>query len=127
MRIAIRWLFLAILTLGALACGSEPDEPCSAADAAAGRCQTTGSEPAALPPGQLLPEWAERLCQEWRRPDGTCDQLKIMADYEECLRTKGVPKMNEVIAQGAGNRPVQRARDRATRLCLELRGWFRNQ
>jgi len=127
MRIAIRWLCLSLLILGALACGSQPDEPCSAADAAAGRCQAASAKPVALPPGTVLPDWALQLCKDWQRPDGSCDQMQILADYKECLSTQGVPEQDRLIAQGVGNRNVQTARERATNLCLELRHWVMSQ
>ena len=124
MQIAIRWLCSSLLILGALACGSEPEKPCSSADKAAGRChQTTATAAPALPPGRVLPDWALQLCKDWQRPDGTCDQMQIMADYEECLRTQGVPEQDRLIAQGVRNRAVQIARERSTNLCVELRHW----
>ncbi len=124
MRIAIRWLCPFLLTFGALACGNDAAEPCSAADAAAGRCQVKRETPAALPPGAILPDWALRLCSDWRRPDGSCDQAEIMLDFRECLSQKGAPEQQRLQAQGVGNRASLRAGERATHLCLELRRWF---
>jgi len=127
MRLTSRWLCSFMLALGTLACGNEPQEPCSTANAAAGRCTPTAAGPAALPPGGVLPDWALRLCQDWRRTDGTCDQMQILEDYQECLSTQGVPEQDRLIAQGVGSRAVQRARERATHLCLELRRWVMSE
>ena len=128
MQSAIRWLCVSLLMLGTLACGSEPEKPCSSVDKAAGRCQkATVAAPAALPPGTFITDSNPRLCDYWQRPDGSCDQTQLLADYTECLNTMGIPERDRLIAQGVGSRNVQRARDRATYLCLELRKWFMTQ
>ena len=123
MRIAIRIVCCSSLILAALACGSDRAEPCSAADAAAGRCQAAGGAAPAPAPQVVLPDWALRLCDDWRRPDGSCELMEIQADFEECLNDYGLPEQQRMLAQGAGNRAVQRARERAIHLCLELRHW----
>jgi hypothetical protein len=124
MRVAVRWLCLSTLTLGAFACGSDSSAPCSAADAASGRCKPAGAAPLVIPPGTILPDWALQLCKNWSRPDGSCDQAQVIADYEECLNTQGVPEQQRMIDQHAGNRVILMARERATNLCMELRRWF---
>jgi hypothetical protein len=124
MRLTFRWLCWSSLTLAALACGSEPEKPCLSADAAAGRCQAKPAAPAQLRPGEAPPEQAVNLCKDWHRPDGSCDPMQILADYQECLTQKGLPEQKRMFDQHVGNRNVIRSRDRATFLCLELRKWF---
>jgi len=123
MREATRWLALGGLALALLACRGETPEPCTSADLAAGRCLETPGEPERLPEGSVLPDWARLLCQHWRSVDGSCDQRRLIADYGECLKTKGVPAMEALRKQGVANRVVQVTLGRKTNTCLELRGW----
>ena len=123
MSITIRWLCVTVLTIATFACGNDSVEPCSAADAAAARCKPAGTPPVVIPPGTILPDWALQLCKDWSRPDGSCDQAQIIADYQDCLSHDGVPEQQRLAAAGYGNRAVQSARKRATDLCMELRRW----
>ncbi len=127
MRIAIRWLCVTTLTFAGLACGRDPNAPCSTLDAAAGRCQPAGAAPLVIPPGYKLPDWALELCKDWSRPDGSCDQAQVIADYQECLTKQGLPEQQRMFDQGAGSRSILRARDRATYLCMELRRWVMSE
>jgi hypothetical protein len=113
--------------LAALGCGSDSEKPCLPADAATGRCQAPPEKRVQLPPGSVLPDWAQRLCQDWHRPDGSCDPMQIFADYQECLTQQGLPEQQRMLDQGVGSRNVMRARDRATYLCLELRRWMMSE
>jgi len=101
----LRGLCRGLLVLGALACGEGP------------------AAPAGQAPATLLPDWALKLCQSWRRPDGSCDQTTLIADYDECLRSEGVPEMERLRNAGVGNRQTQLARERKTNTCLEQRRW----
>jgi hypothetical protein len=83
--------------------------------------------PAPVAPGTVLPDWAQTLCDNYRRADGTCVQADLMADYDECLRTDGQRERDRLRKLGVGNRAVLRAGDRKTNLCLELRGWFETE
>jgi hypothetical protein len=123
MRNAIRWLCLSTLTLGAFACGSDSSAPCSSADAAAGRCKPAGAAPLVIQPGTSLADWALQLCEDWHRPDGSCDQAQVVADYQECLTKEGIPEQQRMIDQRTGSRAQLLARERATNLCMELRRW----
>jgi hypothetical protein len=123
MRIALRILCWSSPILAVLACDGASEKPCLPADAAAGRCKQPPAKRIELPPGAVLPDWAVELCQDWHAVDGSCDQLQIMADYMECLNQQGVPEQQRLREQGVGNRAVNRARDRATYNCMELRRW----
>jgi hypothetical protein len=120
MRTPARLLCLGLLAPLLSACG-RADAPCSAADAAAGRCQEAPSAPA-LPPTELLPDWAKDLCERWHRPDGSCDLPTLVADYEECNR-QSVPEIERLRKEGVGNRATQLAGERVRNLCLETRSW----
>jgi hypothetical protein len=82
-----------------------------------------GSAEPAGQTGTVLPDWAQQLCQSWRRSDGSCDQTTLIADYDECLRSECVPEMERLRMAGVGNRQVQLARERKTNRCLERRQW----
>jgi hypothetical protein len=127
MRMTFRRLCWSSLALAAFACGSEPEKPCLPADAAAGRCQAKPATPPELGPGEVLPDRAQRLCQDWHRPDGSCDPMQIFADYQECLTQHGLPEQQRLFDQQVGSRNMLRARDRATYLCLELRRWMMSE
>jgi len=120
-----RWLCWASLSLALFACGGESQPPCAPADAVAKRCQEPPAPPFPLAPGQSPPAWAENLCAEWRRVDGSCDLPQLIGDYQECRDRHGVPERDRLAAQGLGSFVVQRGFERATFLCLELRRWFR--
>lgn len=119
-----RWLCVTPLTFFLLACGGETEKPCAPADAMAKRCQAKPAEPFRLEPGQRLPEWAENLCNDWRRSDGSCDLMQLIGDYQECAEQHGRPAQQTMFEQGVGSRTVQKAFEQATFLCLELRRWF---
>jgi hypothetical protein len=106
MRSARRRLCLFPLALLALACSEEAAEP--------------------APAGSLkaYPAWAERLCENWARRDGSCDLAALSADYEECFRTKAAPEIARMRERNAGARATERAGARKTHLCLELRRWM---
>lgn len=127
MRFAFRILCWSSPILAALACERAAEKPCLPADAAAGRCQAPPAKPIVLPPGAVLPDWALELCQDWHRPDGSCDPAQIAADYQECLTQQGLPEQQRLLDQQVGSRAVMRARDRATFLCLELRKWVMSE
>jgi hypothetical protein len=101
----LRGLCLILPIFGALACGDDPPAPAGQA------------------PASPLPDWAQQLCQSWRRPDGSCDQATLMADYGDCLSSQGVPEMERLRKAGVGNRMLNLGRIKATNLCLELRHW----
>jgi hypothetical protein len=123
MRIALRILCWSSPILAVLACDGAPEKPCLPADAAAGRCKAPPAKRFELPPGAVLPDWAVELCRDWHHLDGSCDALQIMADWEECLAQQGLPEQQRLREQGVGNRTVNRARERATHNCMELRRW----
>jgi hypothetical protein len=122
MRGAFGRLALLGFALGGLACREAP-EPCGPGDFAAGTCLETPGGAERLPEGQLVPEWARPLCRQWRRPDGSCDQRQLIAEYGECLQTKGNPAMEALREREVGNRAVYMTGRRHTNTCLELRGW----
>jgi hypothetical protein len=101
----LRGLCLAGLFFGAIACSRESAEP--AAQAAA-------------PP---VPLWAQNICENWKRRDGSCDQMTLIADYEECMRTDGLDQMERLRRAGVRQRMRLLAQERATMLCLEKRSW----
>jgi len=104
-RLAASGLCLILLIFGALACGDDPVAP---------------EEPA---PAAILPDGAQNLCQYWRRADGSCDEMALVADYEECVRTAGAPERERLRRSGRINRLVHKGTDRKTNTCLELRSW----
>jgi hypothetical protein len=101
----LRGLCRGLLVFAALACGEGPPAPAGEA------------------PAIILPDWALKLCQYWQRPDGSCDQGAVIADYQACLLTAGIPEAERLRNRGAGNRHTQLARERMTNLCLEKRSW----
>ena len=103
LRPVARWICLGLLAFGVLACGEDPVSP-----------------PA---PAAVVPDWAQHLCRDWRSRDGSCDPTILMADFEECQRTQGLPEMERLRQAGRRNRAVHVGRERATNLCLELRRW----
>jgi hypothetical protein len=101
----LRGLCLVWLTFGALACGDEPAAP-------AGQAAT---------PFPLL--WAEHICDDWKRRDGSCDKPALIADYEDCMRSEGLPELERLRKAGVRSRMRLMAQERMTMLCLERRGW----
>jgi hypothetical protein len=79
-------------------------------------CRDEAADPAAQDPAASLPLWAR--CENWRRPDHSCDQTALLADYEECARTERAPR--------AGRLARQRALERAIIVCIERRRWLMN-
>jgi len=107
----LRGLCLSLLVFGALGCGDDPAAP-------AGQTGPAGQTAATLVPG-----WAEQICQYWRRRDGSCDQTALVADYEDCMRTKGVPEFERLSKAGVRTRMRFRGQERVMNLCLEQRSW----
>ena len=103
----LRALCLLLLALAALACREEPAPP-------------AGEDPAAA-----LPLWAR--CENWRRPDHSCDQTALLADYEECVRTEGDPSGQRLLQDGVGRLARRRAVERTVIVCLERRRWMMKQ
>jgi len=101
----LRGLGLAWLLFGAIACSDQPAAPAG---------------PAAASPAPL---WAQHICDDWRRRDGSCDQTVLIADYEECMRTDGLAEMERLRRAGVRTRMRLLAQERATMLCLEKRAW----
>lgn len=101
----LRGFCLVLLVFGAIACGEDPAPP-------------AGQAPAAV-----VPAWAQDICQRWLRRDGSCDQAALMADFEECQRTQGVPELERLREVRSRTRPRLLAMERARNLCLEQRGW----
>jgi hypothetical protein len=100
MRRRARRLCLLSLALAALGCGDEAREPVD------------------------VPFWAQHLCENWVRPDGSCDLALLMADYEECFRVEGTPVTRRMLERGIRTRTAHRAGERKTNLCLEGRRWI---
>jgi hypothetical protein len=98
----LRGLCLAWLVWGAFGCGSEPEGQAS---------------------GGPVPAWAEQICERWKRQDGTCIRKELIADYEDCMRSDGVPELERLRAAGVRARVRLQGMERLTGLCLEKRGW----
>lgn len=80
-----------------------------------------------MPAGQaaatLVPDWSQQICQHWRRRDGSCDQTALIADYEDCMRTKGAPELERLRRAGRRTRTRIVGQERVMNLCLEQRSW----
>jgi hypothetical protein len=96
----LRGLCLVLLAAGAFACGEDDPPPV---------------------PEQALPIWG--ACETWRRRDGSCDQAALLADYQDCLRTEGIPHRQRLVEHQARRNAVSRNWQRATIVCVEKRGW----
>lgn len=101
----LRGLCLVWLVWGALACGSDPAPPAG-----------EGS-------GGPVPAWAEQICERWKRQDGTCIQKELIADYEDCMRSEGVPELERLRNAGVRARFRLQGMERLTELCLSKRAW----
>jgi len=102
----LRGLCLSLLVFGALACGEDPAAP-------AGKAPSTPRD-----------DWTQHLCESWRRRDGSCDQTALVADYEDCMRTQGVPEFERLSKAGLRTRMRFRGQERVMNLCLEQRSWM---
>jgi hypothetical protein len=100
----LRSLCLVLLAAGASGCGQDETPPV---------------------PKEPLPFWA--LCENWRRRDGSCDQTTLLADYQDCLRTEGLPTKQRLVDHQVRSTRVSRAWQRATIVCLENRHWMMKQ
>lgn len=100
----LRGLCLLLPALAALACQDEPAAP-------------EREDPAAS-----LPLWAR--CENWRRPNHSCDPTVLLADYEECVRTEGVPTRQRLLQAGVARLARLRAEERTIIVCLERRHWM---
>jgi hypothetical protein len=101
-QVTLRALCLLLLALAALACQEEPAAP-------------AGEDPTAS-----LPVWAR--CENWRRPNHSCDQTALLADYEECVRTDGDESQRRL--HSVGRLARSRAVERTIIVCLERRHWM---
>lgn len=85
-------------------------------------CQDEPAAPAAQDPSASLPLWAR--CENWRRPNHSCDPTALLADYEECVRTEGNPSRERLREAGVGPLALRRAEERTIIVCLERRHWM---
>jgi hypothetical protein len=98
-------LCLVLLAAGGVACGEGEPAP----------AQTTAQK-------EELPTWAD--CKNWRRRDGSCDPAALLADYQHCLGTEGIPTKQRLLEHQVRSTAVARAWERATIVCLEKRRWM---
>jgi hypothetical protein len=100
----VRVLCLILLAAGVLACREE--EP----------------TPSAPTTSESVPFWA--LCENWVRRDGSCDPASLLADYEECLQTEGLPTKQRMVERKVRRTRVSRTWQRTVIVCLEKRHWM---
>jgi hypothetical protein len=101
----LRGLCLGLLVFAAFGCGEDPPAPANPVGAAVAR------------------DWTDQICQFWRRRDGSCDQKALIADHEDCMRTKAMPELERLRKAGRRTRARIVAQERALNLCLEQRAW----